>query len=94
MIAENQSDNVAEIQAQEIQSETEKNEEKYLQLKKLLESVELGKYFDVLRKEEITVDILGNRGKILLHYLLLTMLTNYYHTKSGNESYRTERIVN
>ena len=87
MIAENQSDNVAEIQAQEIQSETEKNEEKYLQLKKLLESVELGKYFDVLRKEEITVDILGNRGKILLHYLLLTMLTNYYHKKKAEMSH-------
>ena len=25
----------------------------------MLENVELGKYFDILRKEEITIDILG-----------------------------------
>ena len=59
MIAEN-GVGVSTAQSEE-QSEREKNEEKYQQLKKMIDNIELGKYYDVLRKEEITIDILGKR---------------------------------
>ena len=29
----------------------------------MIENVELGKYYDILRKEEITIDILGKNEK-------------------------------
>ena len=57
MIAEN-GVGVSTAQNEE-QSEREKIEEKYQQLKKMIDNVELGKYYDILRKEEITIDILG-----------------------------------
>ena len=70
MIAENQNENVAEMVA-EVQTEQQKTEEKYVQLKKLLESVELAKYFEILRKEEITIDILGISLELIFSGLIV-----------------------
>ena len=70
MIAENQNENIAEIVA-EVQTEQQKTEEKYIQLKKLLDTVELVKYFEIFRKEEITIDILGKA------LIILTMVIVY-----------------
>ena len=59
MIAESNDETVGTVPTMVQQEVEDSSEEKYSQLKKLVESIELGKYFDILRKEEITIDILG-----------------------------------
>ena len=59
MIAESNDENVGTVPTMVQQEVEDSSEEKYSQLKKLVESIELGKYFEILRKEEITIDILG-----------------------------------
>ena len=59
MIAESNDENVGTVPTMVQQEVADSSEEKYSQLKKLVESIELGKYFEILRKEEITIDILG-----------------------------------
>ena len=67
MIAEG-SENVGTMPTMVQQEVEDSSEEKYSQLKKLVDSIELGKYFEILRKEEITIDVLGtvskNRGTL------------------------------
>ena len=59
MIAESNDENVGTVPTMVQQEVEDSSEEKYSQLKILVESIELGKYFEILRKEEITIDILG-----------------------------------
>jgi len=59
MIAESNDETVGTVPTMVQQEVEDSSEEKYSQLKKLVESIELGKYFEILRKEEITIDILG-----------------------------------
>ena len=59
MIAESSDETVGTVPTMVQQEVEDSSEEKYSQLKKLVESIELGKYFEILRKEEITIDILG-----------------------------------
>ena len=50
MIAESNDETVGTVPTMVQQEVEDSSEEKYSQLKKLVESIELGKYFDILRK--------------------------------------------
>ena len=71
MIAES-NENVGTLPTMVQQEVEDSSEEKYSQLKKLVESIELGKYFEILRKEEITIDILGTVSNIFYWLILET----------------------
>ena len=71
MIAES-NENVGTLPTMVQQEVEDSSEEKYSQLKKLVESIELGKYFEILRKEEITIDILGTVSNVFYWLILET----------------------
>ena len=83
MIAESNDENVGTVPTMVQQEVEDSSEEKYSQLKKLVESIELGKYFEILRKEEITIDILGTVSRhskgitseiILITFMVLNLI--------------------